>query len=104
MRANFLQSSILLFALVAFAACSGGGASDQSKGPKATDIVCVDTELVFFVYTNIIIITNQVTFDISIGDEPAGQIQIGLFGKTVPKTAENFKQLCIQHLTEVFYQ
>lgn len=35
----------------------------------------------------------QVWFDITIGDEPAGRIEIGLFGKTVPKTVENFKQL-----------
>lgn len=28
-----------------------------------------------------------------IGDEDAGRIVIGLFGKTVPKTTENFLQL-----------
>lgn len=35
----------------------------------------------------------QVWFDITIGGEPAGRIEIGLFGKTVPKTVENFKEL-----------
>ena len=35
----------------------------------------------------------QVYFDISIGDEPIGRIEIGLFGKTVPETAKNFVQL-----------
>ena len=35
----------------------------------------------------------QVWFDIKIGDENAGQIVIGLFGKTVPKTVENFVEL-----------
>ena len=35
----------------------------------------------------------QVYFDISIGGEPKGRIEIGVFGKTVPKTAQNFVQL-----------
>ena len=47
-------------------------ASDAAKGPKVTD---------------------QVFFDIEIGGEKAGQIVIGLFGKTVPKTVRNFKEL-----------
>lgn len=44
----------------------------ESKGPKVTDIVF---------------------FDITIGGEPAGRIEIGLFGKTVPKTVTNFVSL-----------
>lgn len=35
----------------------------------------------------------QVYFDIEIGGSPAGRIEIGLFGGTVPKTARNFKEL-----------
>lgn len=39
-------------------------------------------------------ITDTVYFDVSIGGEPAGRIEMGLYGSVVPKTAENFKQLC----------
>jgi peptidyl-prolyl cis-trans isomerase B (cyclophilin B) len=38
-------------------------------------------------------VTEKVWFDINIGDEYAGRIEIGLFGKTVPKTVRNFKEL-----------
>ncbi len=33
-------------------------------------------------------------FDVAIGDEDIGRIEIGLFGKTVPKTVKNFVALC----------
>ncbi|XP_037076761.1 peptidyl-prolyl cis-trans isomerase A2-like [Pollicipes pollicipes] len=38
-------------------------------------------------------VTQEVYFDITIGGEQAGRIQIGLFGDTVPRTARNFAQL-----------
>ncbi len=40
------------------------------------------------------LITKKVFFDISIGGEPAGRIEMGLFGETVPQTVKNFYQLC----------
>lgn len=52
--------------------CLSGAALADKKGPK---------------------ITNKVYFDVAIGDEPAGRVVIGLFGKTVPKTATNFLEL-----------
>jgi peptidyl-prolyl cis-trans isomerase B (cyclophilin B) len=51
----------------------------KTKGPKVTDIVF---------------------FDISIGGELAGRIEIGLFGKTVPKTVKNFVELASRHEKE----
>jgi peptidyl-prolyl isomerase H (cyclophilin H) len=35
-----------------------------------------------------------VFFDVTIGDRPAGRIKMELFSDIVPKTAENFRQLC----------
>ena len=40
-------------------------------------------------------ITNKVFFDVEIeNSEGGGRIVLGLFGKAVPKTVENFRALC----------
>ncbi|KAL5114764.1 Peptidyl-prolyl cis-trans isomerase B [Pleosporales sp. CAS-2024a] len=62
--------SFLLILSVAFVFFAQ--ASEATKGPK---------------------ITHKVYFDITHGDEKLGRITIGLYGKTVPKTAENFRAL-----------
>jgi len=38
-------------------------------------------------------VTDKVWFDIKIGNENVGRVEIGVFGKTVPKTAQNFIEL-----------
>ena len=69
----------LIFALflIKSASCSDYGLT--KSGPKVTDIVY---------------------FDIKRGGEVLGRVEIGLFGKTVPKTVENFKQLATKHEKE----
>ncbi|ALC42381.1 CG2852 [Drosophila busckii] len=59
-------------ALCLIAIAIGSVVADESKGPKVTD---------------------KVFFDITIGGDAVGRIEIGLFGKTVEKTVRNFKEL-----------
>ncbi|KAK9952049.1 hypothetical protein ABG768_017909 [Culter alburnus] len=69
-RMKFLVAVTLIVGSVIFLLFpSGSDADEKKKGPK---------------------VTAKVYFDIRIGDEDAGRIVIGLFGKTVPKTTENF--------------
>ena len=39
------------------------------------------------------VVTDKVYFDITIGGQPAGTIEIGVFGEEVPRTAKNFVEL-----------
>jgi len=45
-------------------------------------------------------VTHEAFFDVTIDGQKAGRIKFGLFGDVVPKTAENFSQLCNKSGTE----
>lgn len=40
-------------------------------------------------------VTSQINLDVTIDDDPIGQMTIGLFGDDAPKTVENFRRICI---------
>jgi len=48
------------------------------------------------------LVTKKIFFDITMGDKAAGRIVIGLFGDIVPKTVDNFYQLCMHTKGEDF--
>jgi peptidyl-prolyl cis-trans isomerase B (cyclophilin B) len=48
-------------------------------------------------------VTDEVTLQISIGKEPAGEIKIALFGNVVPKTVRNFKAICVDGIKAKTY-
>lgn len=49
------------------------------------------------------LVTEEVVFDITVGGQPAGQLKIGLFGQTVPKTVQNFATICGQGINGKTY-
>ncbi|KIW37124.1 peptidyl-prolyl cis-trans isomerase B [Exophiala oligosperma] len=70
--ANIQRVVISLMVILTATFLFMGQTAEAAKGPK---------------------ITHKVYFDIEHGDEPMGRIVLGLYGKTVPKTAENFRAL-----------
>ncbi|KAK5194839.1 Peptidyl-prolyl cis-trans isomerase B [Exophiala xenobiotica] len=70
--ANIQRVVISLLVILTATFLFMGQTAEAAKGPK---------------------ITHKVYFDVEHGDEPMGRIVIGLYGKTVPRTAENFRVL-----------
>lgn len=58
----------------------------QSANDSKTMKISTNLMTIFF---------SQVYFDMTIGGEDVGRIEVGLFGNTVPKTTDNFKQLAL---------
>ncbi|XP_015583526.2 peptidyl-prolyl cis-trans isomerase CYP20-1 isoform X2 [Ricinus communis] len=79
---------LVLFGTLAFIQnrLSDGGVSSDSK--------VIDTKLSESSEEDLEVVTHKVYFDIEIGGRSMGRIVMGLFGKTVPKTVENFRALC----------
>jgi len=67
-----MRAYYLVFLVFCLYTTFAGATETNKKGPKVTD---------------------KVWFDVTIGDEEKQRIEIGLFGKTVPKTAKNFVEL-----------
>ena len=68
------KTTLFVFLAVAIVAIiAGTGYCAAKRGPK---------------------ITNHVYFDVEADGEKLGRIVMGLYGKTVPKTVENFRALC----------
>ena len=75
-------------------AWGGGVKSMQTLGSSSSHIPFISQLLrSFVVHRDLEKITSKVFFDVQIGDADAGRIVMGLFGETVPKTAENFRAL-----------
>ena len=71
---------VALLAFILFR--GGGGGGGGARGPRLSLSQAADES------------DPKVFFDISLDGEPAGRVEMTLFAKTCPRTAENFRCLC----------
>ena len=79
MDVKYLMAGVALIFFL-FRASSGGGASASGKKVSLAEASDPSNPRVFL--------------DIQIGDEDAGRVELELFAKIAPRTAENFRCLC----------
>ncbi|MEE6514621.1 hypothetical protein FKM82_022938 [Ascaphus truei] len=86
---KLLFAAALIAGSVIFLLFPGASEADEKKkGPKVT----VKEEHILHLLSPVQW-EQAVYFDMKIGDEEVGRIVFGLFGKTVPKTVDNFVSL-----------
>merc|ERR1711962_1335842 len=75
--------------------CPGcGRLIKDSRGNCADSAVIFDTIALLFRRLIATMSNPKVFFDMSVGGNKAGRVEIELYADTVPKTAENFRALC----------
>lgn len=96
-KAMSMRTQLVLVAVVAVLAIGAtffSPAPLTGSSPSATPTTLGTTATQENISAKEAEVTHKVYFDVNINGEKAGRITIGLFGKNVPKTVENFRALC----------